>query len=74
MGRSRKNNSLESIKIEDIKSASIYVDNDSNARLNYLCGMWANEFCLRSEEINEGKKVLESRVGNTGPYLNPFFQ
>ena len=68
-----ENSSLKPIKIEDIKSASVYLENEKTARLNYLCGMWANEFCLRSEEINEGKKVLESRVGNTGPYLNPYF-
>lgn len=68
-----RNNSNEEIKIEDMKSASLYVENDEKAELNYLTGMWGSEFHLRKEGINEGSKVLESRVGKTSAYLNPFF-
>ncbi|KUK15297.1 MAG: Glycoside hydrolase clan GH-D [Petrotoga mobilis] len=68
-----ENNSNQEINVEDMKSASLYVENDEKAKLNYLAGMWGSEFHLRKEDINEGSKVLESRVGKTSAYLNPFF-
>ena len=68
-----ENNYDKEIKIEDIKSASLYVENSGKVRLNYLTGMWGSEFHLRKEKINEGSKVLESRVGKTSAYMNPYF-
>ncbi|PNR91233.1 hypothetical protein HWHPT5561_09440 [Petrotoga sp. HWH.PT.55.6.1] len=68
-----ENNSNQEINVEDMKSASLYVENDEKAKLNYLAGMWGSEFHLRKEDINEGSKVLESKVGKTSAYLNPFF-
>lgn len=68
-----ENNSQEIIKLEDIKSANLFVENSKSANLNYLTGMWGSEFHLRKEKINEGSKVLESRVGKTSAYMNPYF-
>jgi alpha-galactosidase len=67
------NNSTKTVKIEDAKSGTIYIPNKDNAKLNYLTGMWIHEFQKRKELINEGRKVLESRLGKTSSFLNPFF-
>ena len=42
-------------------------------RLTYLTGRWAGETQLTREPILPGKKVLESRRGNTSHQLNPWF-
>jgi alpha-galactosidase len=68
-----KNISTKNIIIEDAKSGTIYVPNKKEASLNYLAGMWIHEFQKRKEPINEGRKILESRLGKTGSFLNPFF-
>lgn len=67
------NLSEHTIKINDAKSGTLYIPNTKNANLNYLTGMWIHEFQKRKEPINEGKKILESRLGKTSSFLNPFF-
>ena len=42
-------------------------------RLSYLHGYWAGETRLAQEPILPGKKVLESRRGNTSGQANPWF-
>lgn len=68
-----KNYSNKIIKIEDAKSGTIYLPNKKEASLNYLTGMWIHEFQKRKEFLNEGRKILESRLGKTSSFLNPFF-
>jgi alpha-galactosidase len=41
--------------------------------LGYLSGAWARECSLTVERINPGKKVLESRTGNSSHLFNPSF-
>jgi alpha-galactosidase len=41
--------------------------------LGYLSGAWAKECSLTVERINPGKKVLESRTGNSSHLFNPSF-
>jgi alpha-galactosidase len=67
------NHSDKIIKIEDAKSGTIYLPNKKEASLNYLTGMWIHEFQKRKESLNEGRKILESRLGKTSSFLNPFF-
>lgn len=42
-------------------------------RLSYLHGYWAGESRLAQEPVNPGKKILESRRGNTSGQANPWF-
>ena len=42
-------------------------------KLGYLSGAWAKECNLTVEKLNPGKKVLESRGGNSGHIYNPSF-
>ena len=42
-------------------------------RLTHVAGRWAGEYQLRETFLSEGKKVLESRSGFTGPHANPWF-
>ncbi|MGM0640967.1 MAG: alpha-galactosidase [Thermotogota bacterium] len=67
-----ENNNENIIKIEDAKSGTFYIPNKKEAKINYLTGMWIHEFQKRKEPINEGKKILESRLGKTSAFLNPF--
>ncbi|MBP7792574.1 MAG: alpha-galactosidase [Candidatus Goldbacteria bacterium] len=41
--------------------------------LGFFYGSWINEMTLRVEEISYGKKVLESRTGNSSHIHNPSF-
>jgi alpha-galactosidase len=47
--------------------------NDRKYRLSHLAGRWASETQIVREPILAGKKVLESRRGNTSHQANPFF-
>ncbi|WP_309242066.1 alpha-galactosidase [Paenibacillus sp. S150] len=42
-------------------------------RLTHVTGRWAGEYQLRSQPLSEGRRVLESRRGFTGPHSNPWF-
>ncbi|MFC3748219.1 alpha-galactosidase [Paenibacillus sp. GCM10012306] len=42
-------------------------------RMTHVTGRWSGEYQLRSQPLTEGKKVLESRRGFTGPHANPWF-
>src|SRR5208283_1321466 len=41
--------------------------------LGFFHGGWIKEMSLKFEEISHGKKVLESRTGNSSHILNPSF-
>jgi len=68
-----ENHSDLPITIVNFKSASFYLPASDVYTLTHLTGMWAHETRLTKEPITEGKKILESRVGRTSHFHNPFF-
>lgn len=69
-----KNYSDNTIIIEDLKSGIFFipVKNDP-LKFTYFSGLWAHETVKSSEFLSDGKKILESRTGQTSVYFNPFF-
>ena len=67
------NKTQQKITIESAQSATWYMPRAVGYRLSYLSGRWAAETQLNREPIQEGMKVLESRLGHTGHNLNPWF-
>ncbi len=68
-----RNGTAQVITIESAQSAAWYLPKGTGYRLSYLSGRWAAETQLNREPIQEGMKVLESRLGHTGHNLNPWF-
>ncbi|MDR6554536.1 alpha-galactosidase [Paenibacillus qinlingensis] len=68
-----KNGVNESIRIEQIMAAVWTVQALPDYRMTHVTGRWAGEYQLRSTVLSEGKKVLESRRGFTGPHANPWY-
>ena len=68
-----RNNTQQAITIESAQSAAWYLPHGDGYRLSYLSGRWAAETQLNREPIQEGMKVLESRLGESGHNLNPWF-
>ncbi|HEX3682665.1 MAG TPA: alpha-galactosidase [Bryobacteraceae bacterium] len=68
-----RNNTPQAITLESAQSATWYVPHGDGYRLSYLSGRWAAETQLNREPIQEGTKVLESRLGESGHNLNPWF-
>ncbi len=68
-----KNNSKNiSVTLENFNSGDlIFPPGEYN--LGFFHGGWIKEMSLRFEEISHGKKVLESRTGNSSHILNPSF-
>ena len=67
------NNSKQPIMIESAQSATWNLPAGDGYRLSYLSGRWTAETQLNHEPIHEGMKVLESRLGESGHNLNPWF-
>jgi alpha-galactosidase len=68
-----RNRTPQAITLESAQSAAWYVPHGDGYRLSYLSGRWAAETQLNREPIHEGMKVLESRLGESGHNLNPWF-
>jgi len=68
-----RNGTKQAITIESAQSATWYMPRGNGYRLSYLSGRWAAETQLNREPIHEGMKVLESRLGESGHNLNPWF-
>ncbi len=68
-----ENHTPQIVTVEGAQSGVWYVPEGEGYRLTYLTGRWANETQLIREAIHPGKKVLESRRGNTSHNLNPWF-
>ncbi|MDX2152570.1 MAG: alpha-galactosidase [Bryobacteraceae bacterium] len=60
------------VVLESAQSATWHVP-QGRYRLSYLTGRWAGETNLVREPVNPGKKILESRRGNTSHQFNPWF-
>ncbi len=68
-----ENHTSQVVTIESAQSGVWYVPAGEGYRLTYLTGRWAGETQLIREPINPGKKVIDSRRGNTSHSLNPWF-
>ncbi len=68
-----RNGTQQQVKVESEQSATWYLPPGDGYRLSYLSGRWAAETQLNQEPIQEGMKVLESRLGHTGHNLNAWF-
>ncbi|MGD0565757.1 MAG: alpha-galactosidase [Candidatus Goldiibacteriota bacterium] len=58
--------------VENCYSGSLVLP-PGNYDLGYLSGAWAKEAYLTVEKLNPGKKVIESRTGNSSHLFNPSF-
>ncbi|REE87440.1 alpha-galactosidase [Paenibacillus taihuensis] len=67
------NGESSAVRIEQVMSAIWSVLSLPAYRMTHVTGRWAGEYQLRSDVLSEGKKVLESRRGFTGPHANPWF-
>src|SRR5919199_4448159 len=63
----------EPITLEQVLSAAWHLPRGRDYRLTHLAGKFAAETQIQHETISLGKKVLESRRGNTSHHANPFF-
>ena len=67
------NHTQSVITLESAQSAAWTLPPGDGYRLTYLSGRWAAETQVNQEPIHEGMKVLESRLGESGHNLNPWF-
>ena len=68
-----ENKTGRAVLVESAQSGVWYMPPGEGYRLSYLTGRWAGETQLIREEIHPGKKILESRRGNTSHQANPWF-
>ena len=68
-----ENTGQEPITLEQVLSAVWHLPRGRDYRLTHLAGRFAAETQIQRENISLGKKVLESRRGNTSHHANPFF-
>ncbi len=61
------------ITLEQVLSAVWHLPSKHDYRLTHLAGRFAAETQVCREPVSVGKKVLESRRGNTSHHANPFF-
>lgn len=68
-----RNTGNTSIKLENVQSAVWNIPSTLNYRLTHVSGKWAGETQIKSCDISEGKKVIESRKGFTSGGSNPWY-
>ena len=68
-----ENRTSEAVTLESAQSAAWTLPPGRSYRLHYLTGRWAGEWQLQSENLQIGKRVIESRRGSTGNDANPWF-
>jgi len=68
-----ENRTSEAVTLESAQSAAWTLPPGRSYRLHYLTGRWAEEWQLQSENLQIGKRVIESRRGSTGNEANPWF-
>jgi alpha-galactosidase len=61
------------VALEQVLSAAWHLPRGRDYRLTYLAGRFAGETQIWRETVSLGKRVLESRRGNTSHHANPFF-
>ena len=68
-----ENRTSEAVTLESAQSAAWTLPPSRSYRLHYLTGRSAGEWQLQSENLQVGKRVIESRRGSTGNEANPWF-
>jgi alpha-galactosidase len=68
-----RNGTGQAITLESAQSAAWCLPPGDGYQLTYLSGRWAAETQMNREPIQEGTKVLDSRLGHSGHNLNPWF-
>ena len=68
-----ENRTPKTVTLESAQSAVWNMPAGTGYRLTHLAGKWAGETQVLQEPIEQGKKVLESRRGNTSHASNPWF-
>src|SRR5258705_211843 len=68
-----ENRTSEAVTLESAQSAAWTLPPGRSYRLHYLTGRWAGEWQLQNENLQIGKRVIESRRGSTGIEANPWF-
>lgn len=68
-----ENRGQEKLILDTIHSASWFLPPRGDYELRYLAGKWAGDHQLRKVKLSQGKMVLESRRGISGPDANPWF-
>jgi alpha-galactosidase len=68
-----QNKTNQTFVLESAQSGVWFVPRGDGYRLSYLTGRWGGETHLIREPIHPGKKLLESRRGNTSHQVNPWF-
>ncbi len=61
------------VTLEQVLSASWYLERGRDYVLTHLAGAWGAEFQVYRQAITPGKKLLESRRGHTSHLANPWF-
>ncbi len=69
-----ENRSKTTVTLENAASATWNLPPDRRYQLSSLTGKWGGEFQFRTELIQQGAAVLESRRGHTSHQTNPWFQ
>jgi alpha-galactosidase len=68
-----ENSGEEPVVLEQVLSAVWYPPRGEGYRLTHLAGKWIGETRVFRDELTPGRKVIESRKGNTSHDANPFF-
>ncbi len=61
------------LTIESIQSANWVLPQDTGYRLSYQTGRWGKEYRPQEWAMGQGRAVLETRRGTSGPDFTPFF-
>ncbi|MDD5603381.1 MAG: glycoside hydrolase family 36 N-terminal domain-containing protein, partial [Eubacteriales bacterium] len=69
----RNTGSEDSIRIENMQSASWYVPKVREYTLTHLSGRWGREYQIEKIDLTQSKIVLESRAGVSGANATPWF-
>jgi len=75
IGRSStiRNQTTTPVMLEEAASATWNLARGTDYTLHYLSGRWAGEWNLKTQRVQPGETVLESKRGSTGHQNNPWF-
>lgn len=68
-----RNGTSTPVTLESVQAGVWRVPPGEGYRLTYLTGRWAGETQVTREPVHPGRKILESRRGNTSHQANPWF-
>ncbi|OGV62778.1 MAG: hypothetical protein A3K19_07580 [Lentisphaerae bacterium RIFOXYB12_FULL_65_16] len=67
------NEGADPMTIESVQSAAWYPPRDNTYRLSYQTGRWGKEYRPQEWTMGQGRAVLDTRRGTSGPDFTPFF-